>query len=287
MSQTKWLGARVKEKWDSFCETCPSQAAKCDKVPNWARKSLGMNMLGRVPAAFPIALQHMCDNILLQKLQMGMEISPGGIADLIESLLKEYNSQVEEVNTELEKVLLDPGVQKDEKAPALVKLATCKLTKGNLDKLASRFACRFHWGFFRNEKPGRHLEYNNPQVVAIRQWISNMIEAKKIHPRLVGNWDQVWTLMYEPLKKIAFKQGSEAGARNMQDLMPKKAIFIDGLRSKAGLAPLTLGLHNYWGLLYKRNYGNVPIPGGSMETVWIYDVGFLSSCWEYVHRLGV
>eukprot|EP00438_Fugacium_kawagutii_P033902 Skav220991 [mRNA] locus=scaffold1541:250564:259672:- [translate_table: standard] len=241
MSQTKWLGARVREKWDSFCETCPRDAAKRDKVPNWARKSLGMNMLGRVPAAFPVALQHMCDNILLQKLQMGMEISPPGIADLIESLLKEYNSQVQEVNQELEGIRADFDDERDGEKPELVRLATCKLTRGNLDKLASRFACRFHWGFFRNEKPGRHLEYNNPQVVAIRQWISNMIEAKKINPRLVGNWDQVWTLMYEPLKKIAYKQGHAAGTRNMQDLLPRKANFIDGLRSKAGYQRIAMG----------------------------------------------
>ena len=57
--------------------------------------------LGHVPQAFPLALQYKTDEILLSKLQCGMEVSPAGIADTISDLLAEYNAQVKQVNAEI------------------------------------------------------------------------------------------------------------------------------------------------------------------------------------------
>lgn len=36
-SETKWLGARKKYKWDLFNEMLPAQAAKFDEVPSWLK----------------------------------------------------------------------------------------------------------------------------------------------------------------------------------------------------------------------------------------------------------
>ena len=47
MSKTKWLGCRQKENWDKFVENCPAQAEKVDMVPNWARRNMGLSILGR------------------------------------------------------------------------------------------------------------------------------------------------------------------------------------------------------------------------------------------------
>lgn len=238
MTNSKWLSSRKQENWDDFVEVCPAEAKKCDKVPNWARRSLGLtNTLGRAPMAFPLALQHKTDEILLQKLQYGMEVSPAGISDMISELLQEYNAQVREVNNELQ-ALAEQDRCEDE--ARLLPLATCKITKGNMDKLAERFARRFAWNTFRNEKPGRHLDFNDVQLVQIRQFIATSIKSGRIHERLIGNFDQVWTLCYEPLKKIAFKQQIRQGERALGECMPRKASFIEGLREKAGLLPSTL-----------------------------------------------
>lgn len=235
MSSKKWLGSRASESWDEFVEVCPNDAKKCDKVPNWARQSLGLKTtLGRVPAAFPIELQHKTDEILLQKMQYGMEVSPPGIADLIGDLLSEYNLQVREVNEEIEKINDSGG------HAAPVPLATCKMTRGNLVKLSQRFARRFSWGMYKNEKPGRHLEFNDPHLVSIRHFISSNVKSGRVHPRLVGNWDQVWTLCFEPLKKVVFKHATKQGERMLVGKHRSKANFLDGLRQKAGLPPLNL-----------------------------------------------
>ena len=42
MSQKKWLGSRIKQKWDLFAEQCPDQAKICKEVPNVFRQALGV-----------------------------------------------------------------------------------------------------------------------------------------------------------------------------------------------------------------------------------------------------
>lgn len=92
-----------------------------------------------------------------------------------------------------------------EQMPELA-LGTVKLNKGNLENLTQRFSQKFHWSFTKNEKPGKHLEFNNPALVAIREFIQGEVDHQRVHPRLVCNWDQVWTLSYEPLRRVAFKR---------------------------------------------------------------------------------
>ena len=240
MTKKKWLRSRETECWDAFVDTCPQDSRKCDKVPNWARRSLGLaTHLGRVPGAFPLSLQHVTDDMLLEKLQLGMEVSPPGICDLIKDLLEEYNEQVRQVNLEIEKHVEENPDDVD--APKPVPLSTCRMTRGCLEKLAARFARRFNWHAYRNEKPGRHLEFNDPQVVAIRGFIAASIASGKCHERLVANFDQIWTLAYEPLKKVAWKSNLKAGERTLEGKFPRKARMIQELRSQAGLLPSKLG----------------------------------------------
>lgn len=243
MTNAKWLTARKRENWDDFVETCPNEAKKHDKVPNWARKSLGMDTsLGRAPQAFPLVWQYKTDEILLSKLQCGMEVSPAGIADTISDLLIEYNAQIKQVNDEIQDYNGQLGEDSEEKQKPLP-LASCSLSKGNLEKLAARFARRFSWSYFKNEKPGRHLEFNDPALVKIRKFIQQSIASGKTRERLVANWDQIWTLSYEPLKKVAWRSPHTQGLKADSQKMPRKADFIQGLREKAGLPPVTLDIH--------------------------------------------
>ena len=186
MTEKKWLGSRVKERWDEFVRVCPKHSQSCDKVPNWARRSIsGMTMLGRTPGVFPIPLQHVVDEILLDKLQLGMELSPEGIAQLIETVIVEYNEQVNAVNEEVHKAAYEAGktVKEfvDEEDGNLPCVARCVLSHGNLTKLANRFADKFCWGRYKNEKPGKHLDYNSPQVVQIHAWIAQAVKTGRVH----------------------------------------------------------------------------------------------------------
>ena len=245
MTKSKWLGSKETEQWELFVDSCKSSKIKdsVDKVPNWARRSLGVSkLLGRSPSAFPIELQHRLDEILLHKLSMGIEISPIGIADCIKTLIEEYNKTVREVTQELKDAVESGEINQDNaaKIPDLA-LGTLKLTKGNLESLTMRFAQKFHWTFTKNEKPGKHLYYNDPAVVRIRDFIKDEVAQSRVHPRLVANWDQVWTLSYEPLRRVAYKRKENLGQRPLEDLLPRKAEIVKNLREAAGLSGPLLG----------------------------------------------
>ena len=238
MTSKKWLKSREKENWDAFVENCPTDAKKCDKVPNWARRSLGLtSSLGRVAASFPLPLQHLTDELLLEKMELGMELSPAGIADLIRELVEEYNLQVKEENEAVASI--PQGDVPDDYQP--LRHATCKLNSVNLDKMASRFCTRFGWGRYKNEKPGKHLEFNDPKLVAIRRFVSDATKAGRVHPRLICNFDQIWTLTFEPLKRIAFKKSKEPGEKRDGQKRPQKDALMGKMREAAGRPPQCLG----------------------------------------------
>ena len=59
--------------------------------------------------------------------------------------------------------------------------------------------------FRRNEKPGKHLPAAHPAVVHVKQWLSYVLEKGKYHPRLVGCFDQVWSLNFRPRRSVLAK----------------------------------------------------------------------------------
>ena len=51
-----------------------------------------------------------------------------------------------------------------------------------------------------NEKPGAHREFSDPQLENIRAYIRAKVATKGVHPRLVANFDQVWSLQFRPAR---------------------------------------------------------------------------------------
>ena len=52
-----------------------------------------------------------------------------------------------------------------------------------------------------NQKPGAHLEFGDPQLEHLRAWVKTKTFERHCHPRLVANFDQVWTTLYKPNKR--------------------------------------------------------------------------------------
>ncbi len=52
-----------------------------------------------------------------------------------------------------------------------------------------------------NTKPGKHIPWDHPALVQMRSWISYQIEVGNIHPQLVCNFDQTWSLNFQPGRK--------------------------------------------------------------------------------------
>lgn len=60
----------------------------------------------------------------------------------------------------------------------------------------------------QNTKPGKHLEFNHPAMVQVRQWVSEQVAAGVFSPRMIGNFDQVWAMAFRPRRATLQQSGS-------------------------------------------------------------------------------
>jgi len=47
-------------------------------------------------------------------------------------------------------------------------------------------------------KPGKHLQFSHPLMERLRNFVQLQLAQKRIHPLLLGNFDQVWSLCFRP-----------------------------------------------------------------------------------------
>jgi len=74
------------------------------------------------------------------------------------------------------------------------------LHPSNLRKTAQRI-CNKAGIFSRaNTKPGKHLEADHPAVQKICSWVAYQTTKGDIHPRMVANYDQTWSVLYRPVR---------------------------------------------------------------------------------------
>lgn len=73
------------------------------------------------------------------------------------------------------------------------------------------------------EKPGAHLPYSHPSLEAVRTHVKTLVHQKKIHERLIANFDQVWSLRFRPNRKSLMKESSLRGV--VKDPLIKSALM--------------------------------------------------------------
>lgn len=90
--------------------------------------------------------------------------------------------------------------------PTFLLLATpsCCLPRKRAQRLCAKFGIRA----VSNSKPGPHLDFNNPLLEKVRSYIQHTAREKGCHPRLIGNFDQVWSTIYRPQQKTLQKAAS-------------------------------------------------------------------------------
>ena len=95
----------------------------------------------------------------------------------------------------------------------------CMIHKGNdfdfplayIRKKAQRLCHKFDIRYRSNEKPGLHLPFTHPSLERVRTYVSLAVKEKVIHPRLIANYDQVWSTNYRPAKRVLQKPGGARG----------------------------------------------------------------------------
>jgi len=74
-------------------------------------------------------------------------------------------------------------------------------------RLFNRVGLRSH----TNGAPGKHLDYEHPQVAAVRTFVERCSETHNVCKQLVCNFDQVWTTNYNHSKRVWHKPFEKEG----------------------------------------------------------------------------
>ena len=80
-----------------------------------------------------------------------------------------------------------------------------------LRKHAQRLCKKRSIGLQSNLKPGKHLPYEHPSMEQVRSWVAFQIESGAIDARLMGNFDQVWSMAWRPSERTLQVKGGEGG----------------------------------------------------------------------------
>ena len=214
---------------------------------------------GRKQGTLPAALLKTAEELVLQQLGLGAELTVPAITQLRGTCVDVWNEEVQKHNKGVEAAehemagnldqLKAQGASEEELAEmqqnlqaGLPKLKVVDISKSwnAVRKHASHFLRKFDFQVCRVSKPGK-LSTNHPQIVAVREFISEVLDRNEAHPLLVANFDQVWTTVHEPAqRKDAAKKGCTVDLDLEDERRHRRRALVHKLRVNLGLETAAL-----------------------------------------------
>ena len=174
-------------------------SAKMDEVPNWFKIRSCEEPKVKGPQNQLILqelLLQVADAILMDERARGLEMNHTSITTLLRSLVEIYNEEAghfnktaEEHHQQLEEGREESGTSK----PKQVSLIPKDWNVKKLDHMVHRMRKSWGYGLYRQDRPSKHLNREQPSMKAFADYIQSLKVEKKVDSRLMFNWGQVWT----------------------------------------------------------------------------------------------
>lgn len=232
-------------------EKCPRLAQKYDEVPNWLRQRLNIDSLkGRGHGRIPPEVKDVIDSILKHSIRDGFELTMTSIEEVMKEAVDAYNEEVTKwckANEDADLTALDALVQagaseeeltnlknqQDAMRASWPHLIACAQTSNGLRHAASKFSEAYGYSMFTQDKPTRHLPRDHPQVEHVNDYITMNIQEHLVDERLVCNFDQVWSCLFEPRRKTLWK-GVDDGQKDELSRFPRRQSIRAALQQHFG-----------------------------------------------------
>ena len=254
----KWAKRAAESNWEEVARKMPKVAASSKQEPRWLLAAMNSSRpgSGRRSGKLPEEVLRIAEEVLLQQLELGSEVTVPAVCNLLGVCIDIWNEEVSKLQKaqddaalQLEATraeLLEQGVSEEElpaqrerpSVPALCNITVSK-TPNALRKQADGFLRKFDFQVHKVSKPGKHLRGDAPQVLAVKEYVHTVIREGKAHPLLIGNFDQVWTTMYEPAARVIWKdrcrQGPTTDAANNSGRFFRRQRLVQQLRAELEL----------------------------------------------------
>lgn len=105
-AESHWGGKRKSQQWDLFAKIAPKQAKICAELPNRIRKLVGVDTLKHANSKFkaceshslPQALISAIESLLVDRIQLGEEVTHAFAQKLVQSVVAVWNDKVQELH---------------------------------------------------------------------------------------------------------------------------------------------------------------------------------------------
>eukprot|EP00435_Cladocopium_sp_Y103_P020693 s954_g5.t1 len=235
---SKWGKSRQEQKWGLLCTTAPNLCKAKKELPNSLRLVINFPTLkhganhevSESRTMLPVILKRLVEETVMERVDLGEEVGMAFVKNTILFLVGIWNDCVGSIRALIGERNLEVLRQDDEKLAKMSNkeldelfvsltqradeiLVPIQLAKSDdaLKKQAERICNTFGLRPKSLEKPGAHLAYDAPALEAVRSHIRSLMDSKTVHPQLVMNFDQVWSLRFRPRKTSLQKDSKMAG----------------------------------------------------------------------------
>ena len=135
----------------------------------------------------------------------------------------------------------------------------CKSPQANYVQ-AQRLCRRMGIRCATNSKPAKHLSYDHPEMEAVRSWVECSNTSHGVNLRLIANFDQVWTCLFEHKKKVLYKPPPKLdGASITQGILKATNIKDRAWYGKYFLSVILVHIYNLHVYMYIFIFFNIYI----------------------------
>ena len=154
----------------------------------------------------PPRLQDVFDSILMTRMDVGEEVGIPYATSLLTDLIDIWNDHIDGFRLDFESRIPEDTSEKDRTIMLRnFRKVTLAANPESRRRHVARLLAKCGIKMQGNEKPGKHLAYDHPEMHAVRAWVGRADKDFGIHRRMIANFDQVWTCLYEHGKKVLYK----------------------------------------------------------------------------------
>ena len=137
------------------------------------------------------------------RITAGEEVTYDYVGSLISDTVSVWNRELLQIKHHIRSEMTD-SPHLDDIIDQLETVNLCKSPQANYMQ-AHRLCRRIGIRCATNSKPAKHLSYDHPEMAAVRQWVADSNKTHGVNLRLIANFDQVWTCLFEHKKKVLYK----------------------------------------------------------------------------------
>ena len=169
-------------------------------------------------------MQNAFEHTILTRSSAGEEVHYDDASGILEELVYVWNKDLDSIKVQIQDSLSHSGMDAPLMLEEFKKVYLCKSPQARW-KAVWRLCRRVGIKPSSNTKPAKHHGDGHPEMAAVRMWVATSRETHGIHPRMICNFDQVWTTLFEHRKKVLFKDPGTKGSRpNRQKPTIKKMV---------------------------------------------------------------